>query len=1384
MKLQATFRGADRPFEGDLMLELRGLPADARIQSARATIRPARGSDQVMPFQEVVPLSGGTPPFGVTVDRAPGGAWAAADFHARRSVAAAGVSATDKARVQIDMGGLWVPIHNDGTIAAPPDPSRLDFDVQSNAIAVPGALTARLKILPAGTTTRVDLLSVTWRSVPSGVSLRIGDQGPFWVHTGDLVDEATTADFAVPLRAYLPSAAAENGHAVVPFTLHSDTLARLEIEIELDYLRQQSLLPAGTREVALPFSYEPLPRAAPGLLAAALPAGAQAVGGATTLAVRGTFDAGRIVLGPTEPVATAAVVRVTAGASYAQPFQLPADVVARGEELPATAIDLLVEALAPDAALAVTVLADADGKPWGDPLLPEPVTVPLRATTPTAPSWTSAPLPAEFRFQPRDPSGRPRHYWLVVNALRGEANWAIRPGEPGALGLYRSVDGGLSWQVAALPLMPGALAGLFRLRAVPPEFTVPIVLQVGAGDQTQRVPLDRLQPAGRVDATLDFPEIAAAFDRYLAAAAPPTCPSGELLTNGGFDAWLAIGNDVGRPRGISVGAQSRAVAFSPNGAVAYVAAGMREIALVSIEVGCGTQSGTSDLGSGTPRGLVISPDGTRAYLLVTGFRGIDGIAVVDTAALAAVGTGVPLASATQALALSSDGARLYVGEADSEPDGGVTAARVRVLDTAALEQAALGALPPAQASLTTIALGTDEPTAIVVARTGPAAGIAWVLTRVVNAAGEATGRISLIDTTTNMLVPGPSIDLPADPRDIALTPEGKTALVLTASALTAVDVASRQVTGDLTSLTDKQPVSLAVSPDGSRAWVTSAAPGTLTAVDLAGRTASDVWRDDHATPSALAVAPQGDWVYLTDQAGARMVALPVGISVPDEWTLTSGSIRLACLPDPLGPVAVLLGATGDPPTSVDGGLSQVVPAAGRCRYELSFRGIASAPGAVAEVLWLGPQCDLLRADQVPIAVIERPVIGVIPSAISIPTISVRRELLPHRASLTAPEGAAQAEVRLSVPAGGGAVIDMVSFQARDELLADGDLVELAQGVPSGWTVEPAAASALTTSTTERGVVLRATGGAVTLTQTVPVAAGQPYALTFQGRVVAQATLDAPRVLLIGAGLKPAPTDDGSPAAAPTAQPLDRDGFDRYLVEGRVPAGAARVAVQLTLPRGSALEVSALSLRQVPTTPVAVTFLSQSPGQLAVSQATVTYDVIAPPPPGVPPSGLCVPTLPGRRPGTQPEDCCFCPCCGAERMVGAPVTGITPAGRPALIGTCPTCGCVLVRPGGRLIAGAVPVAAPRRVVRSVPSVGLIPTQPPIVIRPAEPGRTVSLTEVRGVGPVRLRQLTAAGIDSIERLATATPEEVRRALPGVSAEMAARMIADARRLAGLG
>ena len=119
--------------------------------------------------------------------------------------------------------------------------------------------------------------------------------------------------------------------------------------------------------------------------------------------------------------------------------------------------------------------------------------------------------------------------------------------------------------------------------------------------------------------------------------------------------------------------------------------------------------------------------------------------------------------------------------------------------------------------------------------------------------------------------------------------------------------------------------------------------------------------------------------------------------------------------------------------------------------------------------------------------------------------------------------------------------------------------------------------------------------------------------------------------------------------------------------------------------------------------------------------------------------------------------------------------MTEEGKPAMMGRCRTCKTELLSRGGPLVTEAQSL----RLHQSI-------APRPVVVRSSTLTRstttvhvTAQLTDIRGIAAPRARQLIAAGIDSVEKLAASTPETVAK-IKFITPTMAAHLIEEAKRL----
>lgn len=1449
MKLRDSFDGNGR-FEGNRALRWRSIPADARIVSARATVTPI-DANQGGPFAERLSFNDGVGEQGATKVLA--GTWVEVDFHARRTLARVVGSHLNPTTLQVDLGGgAYVEINKAGALKTPDPPPNNFFTLTDDSSPLPALTVTKFKLTVTGTGSQPDLNSVIIRSVPTNVSLRVGDLSPFWTHLGELTESETSPDFGEVLQAALANAKVDNGFYDLLLTVHSDTIARLQIDLEIEFLVEHDPLPNGLPEVVLPFDFSTLPQSTAATLNVAVPPNSRVVPGPTTARVRGNFVESRVARGPTGDVKPVAAVEVSPSSAGAQ-------IIALSKDITATAIDLLIESTTPATYLRLDVRDDLDGKPGDTSLLAKPVEFSVDQQAGKGAHWTSVPLTAEFVFsrsEPAKPGLRPQRYWLVLQSLEGTAAWSVdkaRDGAKGsaqtrdegnsvddeaaeALNMQTTRDGGLSWRDAIA--MPGTLldktiassgpfTAFFRLRTQPRTFKVPIVLQAGRDQSEVRVKLDRFQPLGRVDFALDS-ELAHGINDSLQKTPPTTNTDTEHLHNRDFEQWLRIGENLGRQPEITINAPIHAIAFAPDGALAYVLdQTVSNDFLLVIDVACNHEIEERKIklanasGKAKPKAFVISPDGTRAYVIddgdPTGGK-IQQLQILDLSSRKVLGKPVDLKLADEKpasdLALSPDGALLYILTL-VPPATTLTTSNgnhLRVIDTARLEQQLTAdGIPPI-----VLPAGSgqiESPKALAVSPDGS-------LLYMLNDRGSGNAVVEICDVTTFTLL-GLPIPVGGGATALALTPDGTRAIVANVGSVSVIDTATRTVTP----VAVLSPIDVAVSPDGRLAYALNKKEKSITPIDLIRQTAGkDFLFDTARVPVALALAPLGDQIYVAANPDATdtissISPIQLGARLPGEWQLTSGAVIPFCLGDPFHLVAVLSSV------SMPTGLSQVVPVVESGSYEFSFWGISwesdtNEPPAMAEVLWVGANCGSLGTDPVPIDVF-----GDIPptdpskglgASLFAPAVGRAPSLKLHRVRLTAPAGANQAEVRFTVPSGGAAAIDQVSLSTTSEATANADFKLLKEGRLVGWTVSPGVAPGFSVLAALEGIQLRNAGAAtVELLQVAAARKGEPFILEFQGKAISGPTQTNPQVEL--RWLK----TDGTPTASSTNIEIRPDSLGSSAATGVAPDDATQAEIHLSVPAGATLEVKRASLRFLTPTIVPVTFIAEAPGELTVSDIRVAFDRVEPAAPPIPDSGLCVPTPPGREPGETDEDCCFCHHCESAQTMVAAKPVMTAAGRPAMMASCGTCGNELLRAGGRGVSGKQPFLL-------TPSAG----SPPAVIRSASKtaatapfevaAKALRLTDIHGIGGARAKQLTRDGIASVENLAASTfgsgtirseepltaikgignaraaklaemgvdtmsklaaqdPKELVKALPGMGHGLAARIVEDARQRA---
>ena len=610
---------------------------------------------------------------------------------------------------------------------------------------------------------------------------------------------------------------------------------------------------------------------------------------------------------------------------------------------------------------------------------------------------------------------RGARYWLVLQALEGEVAWGAAPAAD--VPLQASIDGARSWAEATDARVPGPLTALHRVRVTPERFTVPISLDVGS----EHLTLEQFEPLARLDFTIDTPSLAQALGTAAVEAGAHACPDAEHLVNAELTDWVGVGDALSAAETLWLEGSPRAVALAPDGRRAHVATvaqgndGPRAV-LETVSLVCGAASEPVELGAGDelfePVLIAVGAAGDRAYVLGDRGGGDAFLAIVDLGARRRIGDIVDL-DPLRGLVVAADGERVLLLRGSSDE------VRIGAIDARALDRLAVDGSYLAEQLVPVAALELDGGERVVphipaAFASGRGDGDMLLAFAVAEIDEGATGAAKVVLVTEGETSQPRRIDIGPGPRALAMTTDGRRAVVACADVPPSLSVIDTEA-GTATSIAlEAAPVALTLSADGTRAAVVFDADVAVYDLDAAVRLMQEPVGSGLV---AVAGSPRLD-VLLVASSLASSLARFTTAAVPAGWVLTSGAVEPRCLGADL--VAVLgrrrhEGTLAEPrePSS----LSQIVAVAGGCHYEFSFRALADQPASAGEVLWRNGECGLARADRVPIAELDPPVKG--------RRDSDEAELVLHRLAVEAPAGTAQAEVRFTVPTGGLAAVGSV-----------------------------------------------------------------------------------------------------------------------------------------------------------------------------------------------------------------------------------------------------------------------------------------------------------------------------------------------------------------------
>jgi DNA-binding beta-propeller fold protein YncE len=1340
MLVSESFEGSRIPFEGDRVLTLHSLPEGAQVTSATVKLSPIAPPGGVL-FEERILFDEEQGDWGARLRKsnpADDPQFVEVDFHARRTLSSVTGTGLNDASLQVDVGGLYIQINKLGTMVTPDDDSTDYFTLTDPAGGLlPSLATQKFKlskIIPAN----LQISQVGIRSAPSNLTLRLESQPSFWARPGELTHSESAPDFSVILNAFLAEASVENGYYIIPLTLHSDTLCRVNVDVDIAFIQKLPALPGGISEVALEFDHSTLPKGESGVISVELPAGARVLPGETTARVRGSFGNSRVVYGPTGQFDPAGTVEVTPDRAQASPLIF-------SENLALSSLDLLLTSTSRTAELAVDLVVDLDGKPAPDSVLPAQVNLGIDSQIAGKPTWFNVSLPVEVQINAGTRA------WLVVQSLHGDAGWSVISQEQvGAasvnkvwsagdavavdqangslLGIQYTDTGGLSWHTENTPGVSGPLAGMVHLRQPSKSYQVPITLQVGDGENANRVDLSRFQPLGRVDFNLDFAEFAEAINQAALDSAATVPPTGEHLLNNEFEAWRRVGNTPRRnvmrvPTGHY---PARGLALSPDGSLLYIATmtsdtstEMTSIGFAAVETAChqleyefliaavgglSTEEVVVEF-----NGLAVNPDGRRACISWTAVEN-HFLSWIDLESHQVVGPIARVSGLTGKPVFSPDGSRLYLMSYDDNIGS------IRVLDSGHLDEIFLSGGNVEDAEMLSIDIGgNQEPFVQILSPDGERLYVV-----VFDHGDPQTSEIRVYDLATgSWMAPIGLGGAEEDQFNLALNPDGSRIVVTNHSSqdVRVFETRRGRSIGQISTAEQGSPVAVVVDPDGLLAYVAIADEiNTIAAFDIS-RLSQGFIRSDiqlSSIPYDLAILPSGERLYVANgvQLGELYSsdALALGAMTPEEWTLTSGTVQPVCVDDPYHRSAVLgdfscqmamfersLLLEGEPQarTFTASAISQVVPVVAGVHYGLSFWGLATTSEVVAEVIWYGDNCNLQQTDLLPFSAfsgdpdeMKCALEGLILSG---EMVDVGKYILSHRLEMTSPAGAKLAEVRFTVPANEVAFLDRISLQATANALANGDLQHLEEDRLVGWRLNPEGAGGVTLMAEATGLRIRNNGTReAALEQIAEFPAETPFELSFTGQAEVSGAGTNPRLEVIWMDAQ------NARLSSPLSAGINPQSSSQVTRRGDSPTGTLSVMLRVVAPPGTSLLLQEVKFEEVSITKVPVYVIAQAPGDINVSDMQVVYDVPLPTPPKtLPPGGLCPATPPTGAPGQQRRGCCYCPNCGETDDLCNVHATETPGGQPALEGECCHCGArqPSIGSGGEEITASIAESRP-------------------------------------------------------------------------------------------
>jgi YVTN family beta-propeller protein len=298
-----------------------------------------------------------------------------------------------------------------------------------------------------------------------------------------------------------------------------------------------------------------------------------------------------------------------------------------------------------------------------------------------------------------------------------------------------------------------------------------------------------------------------------------------------------------------------------------------------------------------PSGAALSPDGKFLWTISSG-HGRNDVTIVKVSD-GSVSQTLPLPGAYGGVAFTPDGTKAYVsgnGRGNSIPNGTVKAESGDAIHTYSIN--ANGAategnpitLPPNPGS------GAAYPAALAVSPDGSKLAVVQIQARTALAGGGSLpqGKLAVINLSDTSKIENIGLGVSSTPHGVAISPDSTKAYVTDESAgtLNVVDLSNNTVgakigvggtgTGDGTGNAGSHPEGVALTPDGSTAYVAVANRDLIAKVNLSDNSVSytNVGRSEAWGTQPVAITLKGDRAYVANSGEDAIAVLDISGSTP------------------------------------------------------------------------------------------------------------------------------------------------------------------------------------------------------------------------------------------------------------------------------------------------------------------------------------------------------------------------------------------------------------------------------------------------------------------------------------------------------------------------